>query len=44
VDSADALKRAMNKKQSGDILTLTVYRSGRHVDVKVKLGEAPQQL
>jgi putative serine protease PepD len=44
VDSADALRRAMNKKQSGELLTLTVYRNGRNVEVKVKLGEAPQQL
>jgi S1-C subfamily serine protease len=44
VDSADALRRAMNKKRSGDVLTVTVYRSGRNLDVKVTLGEAPQQL
>jgi len=44
VESANTLKLAMNKKRSGDILTLTVYRNGRNVDVKVKLGEAPQQM
>ena len=44
VDGADALRRAMNKKRAGDQLTLTVYRSGHNVDVKVKLGEAPQQM
>ena len=44
VDGADALKRAMNKKRSGDMLSLTVFRSGRNVEVKVKLGEAPQQM
>jgi hypothetical protein len=26
------------------VLTVTVYRSGRNLDVKVTLGEAPQQL
>jgi S1-C subfamily serine protease len=44
VDTADALRRAMNKKQSGQLLTLTVYRNGNNVEVKVTLGEAPQQL
>jgi S1-C subfamily serine protease len=44
VDSADGLRRAMDKKRSGDVLTVTVSRSGRNVDVKVTLGEAPQQL
>jgi S1-C subfamily serine protease len=34
----------MNKKRAGDQLTLTVYRNGRSVEVKVKLGEAPQQM
>jgi len=44
VESANTLKQAMNKKRAGDILTLTVYRNGRNVEVKVKLGEAPQQM
>jgi S1-C subfamily serine protease len=44
VDSADALRRAMNKKRSADLLTMTVYRGGHNVDVKITLGEAPQQL
>ena len=44
IDGADGLRRAMNKKRAGDLLTLTVYRGGRNVDVKVTLGEAPQQL
>jgi len=44
VDSADTLRRAMNKKRAGDPLTLTVYRSGHNVDISVKLGEAPQQM
>jgi len=44
VDTADALRRAMNKKRSGDLLTVTVLRGGHNVDVKVKLGEAPQEM
>ncbi len=44
IDSADGLRRAMNKKRSGDVLTMTVYRGGHNVDVRVTLGEAPQQL
>jgi len=44
VDAKDTLQRIMNHKRGGDPLTLTVYRNGRTQDVKVKLGEAPQQL
>jgi S1-C subfamily serine protease len=44
VDTADTLRRAMNKKRSGDTLALTVYRNGHNVEIKVKLGEAPQQM
>jgi S1-C subfamily serine protease len=44
VDSADALKRAVNRKRSGDMLSLTIYRNGRNMEVKVKLGEEPQQM
>jgi S1-C subfamily serine protease len=44
VTSNDALQRALSRKRGGDILALTVYRGGRKVDVKVKLGEAPRQL
>ena len=44
VDSADVLRRVMNRKRAGDMLTLTVYRGGHTTDVKLKLGEAPQQM
>jgi S1-C subfamily serine protease len=44
VDTADTLRRAMNRKRSGDALALTVYRNGHNVEIKVKLGEAPQQM
>jgi S1-C subfamily serine protease len=43
VDSKDALQRALNQKRGGDVLSLTVFRNGRNVVVRVKLGEAPQQ-
>ena len=42
--SNDSLQRALSRKRGGDTLTLTVYRGGRKVDVKIKLGEAPRQL
>ena len=44
VDAKDTLQRVMNRKRGGDLLTLTVYRNGKNVDIKVKLGEAPQKL
>ena len=40
----DAISRALSRKRAGDILELQVYRGGRTVEVKVKLGEAPDQL
>jgi S1-C subfamily serine protease len=44
VDAKDTLQRVMNRKRGGDPLDLKVYRGGRNVDIKVKLGEAPQQV
>jgi len=44
VDAKDTLQRVMNRKRGGDMLTLGVYRNGRVQEIKVKLGEAPQQL
>ena len=44
MSSNDSLQRVLSGKRAGDTLTLTVYRGGRKVDVKVKLGEAPRQL
>ena len=40
----DAISRALGKKRAGDTLTLTLVRKGRTSEVKVKLGEAPDQL
>jgi S1-C subfamily serine protease len=41
VDRQDAISRALARKRAGDILPLTVIRNGRRVDIKVRLGEAP---
>jgi S1-C subfamily serine protease len=40
VSEMDAVTRALGKKHSGDTLDLTVFRGGKSMDVKVKLGEA----
>ena len=42
VTEVDAVTRTLAKKHAGDILDLTVYRAGRTVDVKVKLGEGSE--
>jgi putative serine protease PepD len=41
VDRQDAISRALSRKRAGDSLDVTVYRSGRKVNLKVRLGEAP---
>jgi len=33
------LNIALNRKRPGDTMTLTVYRSGKKMDVPVKLAE-----
>jgi len=43
VEGNDSLVRVLNRKHGGDLLSLTVYRSGRREKVQVRLGEAPQQ-
>jgi S1-C subfamily serine protease len=40
VTEIDAVTRALAKKHSGDTLDLTIFRNGRSIEVKVKLGEA----
>ncbi|HUA86195.1 MAG TPA: trypsin-like peptidase domain-containing protein [Bryobacteraceae bacterium] len=40
VTEPDAIIRALGRKRPGDILNLTLFRSGRSLNVKVKLGEA----
>jgi S1-C subfamily serine protease len=44
VTSRDALQKVMDRKHGGDPLNLTIYRRGRTMDIKVKLGEAPAVL
>lgn len=44
VDSQDAVTQALNKKHAGDSMTVTIYRGGRSMDVKVTLGEADERL
>ena len=39
VTEQDAVSRALAKKHSGDTLDLTIFRAGRTMDVRVKLGE-----
>ncbi len=43
IQDKESLKRLMDKKHGGDMLDLTVYRSGRTEKIRLKLGEAPQQ-
>lgn len=44
VTEIDAVTRALSKKHSGDTLSLTIFRAGRSVEVKVKLGEASEEV
>ena len=43
VTEPDAITRASSRKRPGDVMDLTVYRNGRSMNVKVKLGEAPER-
>ncbi|MBZ5605660.1 MAG: trypsin-like peptidase domain-containing protein [Acidobacteriia bacterium] len=43
VSEPDAVTRALARKRPGDILELTIYRDRRSMNVKVKLGEAPEE-
>ncbi len=43
VTDSDALARAISRKHAGDILSLTIYRNGRTMEVKVTLGAAESQ-
>ena len=42
VTESDALARAITRKRPGDTIGVTIVRNGRSLDVKVKLGEAPE--
>ena len=39
IDRDDAISRTLARKRSGDTLDLTIFRGGRTISVKVKLGE-----
>lgn len=43
VTEPDAIIRTLGRKRPGDILDLTIYRNGRSLQVKVKLGEAQDE-
>ncbi len=43
VEENDAISRALSRKHAGETMTLTIYRNGRTMDVKVTLGEAPEE-
>jgi serine protease Do len=43
VAEGDAVTRAMAHKRPGDEMELTIFRSGRSMSVKVKLGEAQEE-
>ena len=44
VQGENFLQRALAKKRGGDWLDLTLYRDGRKMQLRVKLGSAPQDL
>ena len=41
VSDVDSLVRAMSRKRPGDDLDLTIFRDGKSIRMKVRLGEAP---
>jgi S1-C subfamily serine protease len=43
VSEPDAVTRAIARKRPGDTIDLTLVRGGRPTNVKVKLGEAPEE-
>lgn len=43
IERRDSLRQALEKKYPGDTVELTLFRDGRTVRVKVKLGAAPEE-
>jgi len=39
IDREDAISRSLARKRAGDTVELTIYRAGRTMNVRVKLGE-----
>jgi S1-C subfamily serine protease len=44
IEDNNTLPSLLNRKRGGDMMELTIYRNGQTQKVRVKLGEAPQQL
>jgi len=44
VEGVDSLARALNRHHGGEIMEMTIYRDGKSEKMRVKLGEAPQQM
>jgi putative serine protease PepD len=40
IDLEDAISNAIARKHAGDVIELTIFRNGRKMNVRVKLGEA----
>src|ERR1700688_1562516 len=43
VTESDALARAIARKRPGDTITVKVFRTGKLLDIAVKLGEVPEE-
>ena len=39
IDKDDAISRSLSRKRSGDTIEMTVFRGGRTMNIRVKLGE-----
>lgn len=44
VEGNESLQRMLNRKRGGDWMDLTLYRDGKKMQLRVKLGSAPQEL
>ena len=44
IEDNNTLPSLLNRKRGGDMIELTIYRNGQTQKLRVKLGEAPQQL
>jgi serine protease Do len=42
-ERGDAISRAIGRKRPGDMIELTLFRNGRRQNIRVKLGEAPEE-
>ena len=42
-ERGDAISRAIGRKRPGDYIELTLFRNGRRQNIRVKLGEAPEE-